>query len=98
MLTAEQLVAILSEEVKKFASDGVVQGQLYFPLSDDLHKTYAVNVVGTGTASILVLARIVGSKIVIEVDAKQTLVNNLQARGIVREQIVLAYSGEPRPA
>jgi hypothetical protein len=97
--TADELVAILGEEVKKFASDGIVAGNLYFPLTDDLRRTYAVNVVaGAGSASVLVLARVLGGKIVIEADTKQSLVNNLQARGIARDQIVLAYSGETRPA
>lgn len=46
----------------------------------------------------MVLARIVGDKVVIEEDAAdKKLIDALLQRGIPRSQIILAYSGEPIP-
>jgi sulfur carrier protein ThiS len=44
------------------------------------------------------MARIVGNRVVIEEDmTDKKLVDALQQRGILRDQIVLAYEGEPIP-
>lgn len=97
-LSADELAAILSEEVKKFAGDGTVAGQTLLPLSDDMHKTYAINVVGDSGVSVRILARVISDKIVIEADVTESLVTNLGERGISREQVVLVYAGEARPS
>ncbi|MDQ7026375.1 MAG: glycosyl hydrolase [Anaerolineae bacterium] len=98
LLSADELAAILSEEVKKFAGDGDVAGQALLPLSDDMHKTYAINVVGDSGVSVRVLARIISDKIVIEADVSESLLTNLGERGVSRGQIVLVYAGETRPS
>jgi hypothetical protein len=47
---------------------------------------------------VMVLARVVGDKVVIEEDATdKKLIDALLQRGIPRTQIVLAYAGEPLP-
>jgi hypothetical protein len=94
LLKADALVNILSAAVKQFAGDGE---QLRFPLLDMIQNTYAVNAIGSDGATVVVLARIVGDKIVIEADANGTLADKLQAQGVDRSQIILAYAGETRP-
>lgn len=49
-------------------------------------------------AGVVVLARIVSNKVVIEEDTTdKQLVDALLQRGVAREQIVLAYTDEPIP-
>jgi hypothetical protein len=93
---------ILREEVAKYAASGRGANILLFPLLDDEHQIYAVNAVDYPTredvALVIVLARIVAQVVVIEEDTTdKKLVDALLQRGIPREQIVLAYAGEPIP-
>lgn len=99
----DTLTQITREEVRKYAG---IRGRganiILFPLLDDERQTYAVNAVDYPTrdegAMVVVMARIVGDKVVIEEDATdKKLVDALLQRGIPREQIVLAYAGEPIP-
>lgn len=49
-------------------------------------------------ALVVVLARVVGDKVVIEEDTThKKLIDALLQRGIPRSQIILAYAGEPMP-
>lgn len=73
-----------------------------FVLSSETDKVYAVNIIDTPIrkrpAGVVVMARIVGDKVVIEEDTTdRPLVNALIEAGIPRDQIVLAYAGESIP-
>jgi hypothetical protein len=96
----DNLNQIVSEEVEKYGSGG--RGMRLFPLLDHLHQVYAVNAVEhpkrTKFAGVIVMARIAGDKVVIEYETTdKPLLDALLQRGIPREQIVLAYQGEPIP-
>lgn len=98
----EALTQIVREEVKKYDAGGRGYNAILFALLDDERQVYAVNVVDypkrKDVASVVVLARIVGDKVVIEEDiTDKPLLDALLQRGIPREQIVLAYRGEPIP-
>jgi len=98
----DELTKIVREEVRKYAAGGRGANILLFPILDDELKTYAVNAVDYPTrsdsAGVVVLARIVNNKIVIEEDATdKQLIHALMQRGISRDQIILAYAGEPIP-
>ena len=98
----DRLNAIVQEEVAKYAGSGRGANLILFPLLDDKRQTYGVTAVDYPTreegAMVLVLARIVGDKVVIEEDATdKKLVDALLQRGIPRSQIVLAYDNEPIP-
>lgn len=90
------------EEVQKYAAGGRGANILLFAILDDERGIYAVNAVDypkrDDVAGVVVLARIVGNRVVIEEDmTDKKLVDALQQRGILRDQIVLAYAGEPIP-
>lgn len=92
----------LREEVEKYAAGGRGANILLFAISDEERGIYAVNAVDyptrDGVAGVVVLARLVGNRVVIEEDmTDKKLVRALQQRGILRDQIVLAYDGEPIP-
>ena len=98
----EELAKIVREEVRKYAAGGRGANILLFPILDDELKTYAVNAVDYpkrgDSAGVVVLARLVGDKVVIEEDATdKRLVDALMQRGVPRDHIVLAYAGEPIP-
>jgi XisI protein len=93
---------ITREEVAKYAGKGRGANIILFPLLDDARQVYAVNAVDYPTreevAMVVVLARVVGDKVVIEEDTTdKKLVDALLQRGIPRNQIILAYAGEPIP-
>ncbi|MEL6306906.1 MAG: element excision factor XisI family protein [Chloroflexota bacterium] len=90
------------EEVEKYAAGGRGANILLFAISDKQRGIYTVTAVDypqrDDVAGVVVLARIVGNKVVIEEDmTDKKLVDALQQRGILRDQIVLAYAGEPIP-
>jgi hypothetical protein len=92
----------LREEVQKYAAGGRGANVLLFAILDDEQGLYAVNAVDypkrENVADVVVLARIVGNMVVIEEDmTDKKLVNALQQRGILRDQIILAYAGERIP-
>lgn len=98
----DRLAEIVREEVEKYAGNGRGLNIILFPLLDDRRQTYAVNAVDYPTrdevAMVIVLARVVGDKVVIEEDTTDKhLVDALLQRGIPRDKIVLAYEGEPIP-
>lgn len=92
----------LREEIEKYAAGGRGANILLFAILDDDRGIYAVNAVDypkrEDVAGVVVLARLVGNLIVIEEDmADKKLVDALQKRGVLRDQIILAYAGEPIP-
>lgn len=96
------LESIVREEVRKYAGNGRGANIILFPSLDDENKVYNVVAVDYPVrneyALVLVFARVVGDKVVIEEDTtNKPLVDALLQRGIPREQIVLAYQGEPIP-
>src|SRR5262245_39449095 len=98
----DQLAEITREEVRKYVGNGTGANILLFPLLDDVNHIYAVNAVDYPSrkevAGVVILVRIVGDKVVIEEDStNKPLVDALIQRGIPREQIILAYRGEPIP-
>lgn len=98
----DRLTEITREEVSKYAGNGRGANIILFPMLDDERQTYSVVAVDYPTrediALVFVLARIVGDKVVIEEDTTdKKLVDALLQRGIPRQQIILAYEGEPIP-
>jgi hypothetical protein len=100
----DTLSQILREEVAKYAGNGQGANLRLFAILDDEHLVYAVNAVDYPDrdedefAGVMILARIYEDKIVIEEDATdRPLLDALTQRGINREQIILAYDGEPIP-
>jgi uncharacterized protein with ACT and thioredoxin-like domain len=99
----DRLKEIVRTEVKKYAGTGNGINVKLFPVLDDENLIYAVNAVDYPTrdeiASVVVMARIVGDKVIIEEDATdKKLVDALLQQGIPRDKIILAYAGEPEPA
>lgn len=92
----------LREEVQKYAAGGRGANILLFAILDDEQSIYAVNAVDypkrQDVAGVVILARLVGNIVVIEEDmTDKKLVEALMQRGILRDQIVLAYDGEAIP-
>lgn len=101
----DNLAQILREEVNWYEASGEGAGLRLFAVNDEERKIYAVNAIHLPrerhTSGIVVLARIVDDKIVIEEDrTDRPLVKHLMERGIPREKIILAFAGEtvPEPA
>lgn len=98
----DHIKQIVRQEVNKYASGGRGANILLFAILDDEQGIYAVNAVDyperNDVAGVVVLARVVKNLVVIEEDmTDKKLVNALQQAGIVRDQIILAYDGEPIP-
>ena len=101
----DDMKVILHEEVRKYAGSGRGLNLRLFPMLDDDRHNYTVVAVDDPIrdqwddyAGVVVLARLVGDIIVVEVDATdKPLVDALLQRGVPRDKIVLAYAGEPRP-
>ncbi len=96
------LVDTVREEVGKYAASGRGLNLRLFFVADELKQIYNVldveYPVRREVAGIVVFARIVGDQVVIEEDTTdKPLVDALIQQGIPREQIVLAYQGEPVP-
>lgn len=93
---------ILKEEVRKYAGSGRGAKALVFPVLDDENQTYAVTVVDyperEEMAGVVILARLLGDKIIIEEDTTdKPLLDALLQRGVPRESILLAYEGDIVP-
>lgn len=97
------LVTILRQEVRKYASNGRGVGLSLYPILDDEQQQYIVVAIEDErdmpyTEGIVVFARMQNNHIIIEVDnTDKQLVDALLQQGIPREQITLAYRGEPLP-
>lgn len=95
------LQAIVQREVEDYASGGSWQTTFY-PISDTTRQHYTVlafpDYPRKFRAGIVIAARIINDKVVIDEDiTDRPLVEELLRAGIPREQIVLAYAGEPVP-
>lgn len=93
---------IVREEVRKYAGRGRGGNLRLFPIMDEPQQTYVVVAIDypvrEDTAGVVVLARVVGDKAVIEEDATdKPLLDALLQQGVPREKIILAYEGEPVP-
>ncbi len=103
-IAPETLIELTKQEVARYKAWSPVT-DIYFFADDDLHHYVVLDIPHYPrkfTSSIIVMARIVGDKIIIEVNnTDKPLVDALMHNaGIPREQIILAYAGEkvPKPA
>lgn len=93
----EHLATILPSTMQNYTGQGA---NVYaFLMQDQVNQVYSVSMIDYPVRryvpAMILLARIVGDKIVIETDhTDKPLVEALVAAGIPREQIVLAYAGE----
>jgi hypothetical protein len=102
LMTDTRLAEVARREVSRYA--GQSPDARLFPILDDHHQYYAVVIVEDDPAMrpawVVVMARVVGDKIIIEEDCSldkplyEALIHN---GGVPREQIVLAYAGEKLP-
>lgn len=97
-----ELEAILRQEVADY-SGPAFKAKTYY-VEDQKQHIYLVVIVPNDNypvnvkAGIIVMARIVGDKVVIDEDTTdRPLYEALMRSGIPREQIVLAYAGETLP-
>jgi len=97
-ITSQELCSAVSKEVQAYVGFSP-QANIY-PILDDTHQTYAVVIVPYQPSElpteIVVMARVVGNSIVIEVDTTdKPLVDALTInQNISRENIILAYTGK----
>jgi hypothetical protein len=96
------LTTIVRQEVEKYAGNGRGYQLRLYSISDELKQRYTVVSVDTSPkqrgSAIVVLARVSGNMVIIEHDTtNKPLLNALIQQGIPRQQIVLAYQGEPVP-
>jgi len=92
---------ILREELEAYTGKGL-NDHAYLTVNE-VEDVYAVVVFATvrekAVAGTVLLARLVGEQIVIDIDNHdKMLVDALTARGIPNDQIVLAYRGDPLPS
>lgn len=91
MATLNELV---KEAVFSYASGGL--NLRTYPLANEEQGVYAVNVIDWPQrhrpASVVVLARVEGDKVIIEEDlTDRPLIDALVAAGVAKEQIILKY-------
>jgi XisI protein len=100
-IQAPSLLDAVRTEVKRYAGYSPIAR--LFPLLDDASRTYAVIIIeddpAARPASVIVMARVVDEKIIIEEDTTdKPLYDALMFNAhIPREQIILAYAGEKVP-
>lgn len=95
------LAEIVQREVEDYAR-GETWKAITYAISDITRQTYTVLAIPHTPrelhASIIVAARIVGNKVVIDEDiTDRPLYEELLRAGIPREQMILTYAGEPLP-
>jgi hypothetical protein len=96
----DRLGEILKEEVSWYAGNGQGVGLRLYRSLDDVSRVYAVFATPDPDpdhegSEVVVMARIEGERIIIEVDnTDRPLVRHLMEMGVPREQIILAYEGE----
>lgn len=101
MAAIKELTHIVQYEVEDYAKGTTFGGETY-PISDSDRQTYAVIIVPDVPrkykAGVVVAARIVNDKVIIDEDiTDRPLWEELVRAGIPREQIILAYAGEKLP-
>jgi hypothetical protein len=100
-LTEKQLIAITRQEVQKYAGISP-QSKAYFT-ADEIQQIYIVigieNELSPNSNWIIVQAHVKGDVIIIDVDNvwDKQLWKALEASGVPRDQIILAYEGETAP-
>ncbi len=96
----DKLRDVLAREIADYAGE-MLNGYAYLMVSEDRNVFTIVSIgkVKTGRVTHLsLLARVVDNHIVIEIDdSNKPLVDVLVQAGISRDQIILAYAGEPVP-
>lgn len=95
------LKQILREEMQAYAGEGL--NAYSYLTENDAEQIYTVvdmaTVRGRRLVSTVLIARLSGNQVVIELDHNsKELVDALKARGVPEEQIILAYRGHPVPA
>jgi hypothetical protein len=101
MAAIKELTHIVQYEVEDYAKGTTFGGETY-PISDTEKQTYTVIIVPDPPrkykAGVVVAARIVNNKVVIDEDiTDRPLWRELVRAGIPREQIILSYAGEKLP-
>jgi hypothetical protein len=98
----ENLNEIVREEVLWYTGDGT--NPVLLPVVDEQHQIYCAiainysNTVRRHKAGVVVMARVVEDKVIIEVDnTDKPLDAALEGRGVPREKIILAYEAELTP-
>jgi hypothetical protein len=96
----DELNQILKDIMQMYSGRGL--GCWLFPVFDDQNQHYTVIGVNhpkrEGYADIALFVRLQHDKIIIEDDqTDKPLIDRLLKAGIPREQIILAYEGEPLP-
>ena len=92
---------ILLDEMKKYTGEGL--NDYAYLTSNDVDQIYTVvdiaTIRGKRLVSTVLVTRIVGHQIVIELDRHdKQLVDALRARGVPEKQLILAYRGDSVPA
>jgi hypothetical protein len=95
-----ELTELVQKEVESYARPAIKATA--YAMSDVERQQYSVLIVPSYPrkfrAGIVVMARVVGNKVVIEEDTTdRPLVDELVRAGIPREQIICAYIGEKLP-
>ena len=94
------LTDILIQELDKYTGVGI--NAIAVPVYDLKRQHYAVAALDYPArdepADMIILARIVDDKIIIDEDTTdKKLVDALLQQGVARDRIILAYQGEPAP-
>ena len=96
----DKLRDILAKEITAYAGE-MLNGYAYLMVSEDRNVFTVVSIAKIKTERVnqlSLLGRVVDNLIVIETDdSNKPLVDSLVQAGVPRDQIVLAYAGEPIP-
>jgi hypothetical protein len=96
----DNLIPILRQEIEKYAGEAI-NGYSYLAEDSEhcLFTTVSIaEIKGRHVAFADLIVRVIGDKIVIDDDRNSDpLYEALMEAGIPREQIILAYAGEPVP-
>jgi hypothetical protein len=98
----ENLNQIIRDTLDYYVAGGSGFKMRLFPVFDDDHQTYTVLAFDyparEAEPGIVVMLRVVGDTVVVEEDASnKPVLDRLEANGIPRDKIILAYAGEPVP-
>lgn len=98
-MDATVLKAILLEEMKKYIRKG--DGFINMPIFDKKRQHYLVTKIDYPSrkkdAELLLMARLIDDKLIIEDTLDKTLADALLKRGVPRDQLILVYEGENAP-
>jgi hypothetical protein len=96
----DNLIEVVEREIEGYAGE-MANGHAYLTVSADRHVFTVVSVGRIQNRRIThlsLLVRVVGERVVIEVDdSNKPFVDALIQAGVPRDQIILAYAGEPAP-